>query len=57
MKFLQNKGNSLENIVPLSYGYRMSSHVMHGDETGIQIINERNSRPEEEKTSPIVVII
>ncbi len=45
----KNKGTPLENIVALSYGYRMSSHVMHGDETGIQIINERNSRPEEEK--------
>ena len=27
----------------------MSSHVTHGDETGIQIINERDSRPEEDR--------
>jgi hypothetical protein len=34
---LKYKGTPLENIVALSHGYRMSSHVMHGDETGIQI--------------------
>lgn len=36
-----------ENITALSHGYRMSSHVMHGDETGIQIIEERDNRPED----------
>lgn len=46
---LKGQGTPLENIIALTHGYRMSSHVMHGDETGIQIINERNSRSEEEK--------
>lgn len=46
---VKGQGTPLENIIALTHGYRMSSHVMHGDETGIQIINERNSRSEEEK--------
>lgn len=46
---LKNQGTPLENITALSHGYRMSSHVTHGDETGIQIINERDSRPEEDR--------
>lgn len=46
---LKNQGTTLENITALSHGYRMSSHVTHGDETGIQIINERDSRPEEDR--------
>lgn len=46
---LKNQGTPLENITALSHGYRMSSHVTHGDETGIQIINERDSRSEEDR--------
>lgn len=46
---LKNQGTPLENITALSHGYRMSSHVTHGDETGIQIINERDSQPEEDR--------
>lgn len=39
------RGKPMEVFVTLSHGYRMSSHVTHGDETGILIIRERNSRP------------
>jgi hypothetical protein len=39
------RGKPMDIIVTLSHGYRMSSHVTHGDETGILIIKERNSRP------------
>lgn len=39
------RGKPMEIFVTLSHGYRMSSHVTHGDETGISIIRERNSRP------------
>lgn len=39
------RGKPMEIFVTLSHGYRMSSHVTHGDETGILIIRERNSRP------------
>ncbi|AUC84763.1 hypothetical protein CW731_05405 [Polaribacter sp. ALD11] len=38
------RGKPFEMIVALTHSYRMSSHVMHGDETGISIINERESR-------------
>jgi hypothetical protein len=37
-------GKSLKIIESLSHCYRMSSHITHGDETGILIIEERNSR-------------
>jgi hypothetical protein len=37
------------NLTAMGYGYRMCSHVTHGDETGILIIEERNSRPDEER--------
>lgn len=43
-----NENNPLEMVATLAHGYRMSSHVMHGDETGIQIITERQSRSAEE---------
>lgn len=36
-------------LVTLAHSYRMSSHVMHGDETGVLIIEERESRKQEEK--------
>lgn len=42
------RGKPLEMIVALTHSYRMSSHVMHGDETGILIIRERESRSKEE---------
>lgn len=41
-------GKPLEMIVTLTHSYRMSSHVMHGDETGLQIIKERENRSPEE---------
>lgn len=44
-----NKGTPLEMIITLTHSYRMSSHVMHGDETGVLIIEERESRSQEEK--------
>lgn len=43
------RGKPMEIFVTLSHGYRMSSHVSHGDETGILIIRERNSRTQEEQ--------
>lgn len=42
------EGKPLEVIVTLTHSYRMSSHVMHGDETGINIIKERENRSKEE---------
>lgn len=42
------EGKPLEMLVALTHSYRMSSHVLHGDETGIQIIRERESRDQEE---------
>ncbi len=44
-----NKGKPLEMLITLTHSYRMSSHVMHGDETGVLIIEERESRSQEEK--------
>ncbi len=41
--------SEFEAIIPLLHTYRMSSHVMHGDETGISIIQERQSRNSKEK--------
>ena len=38
------RGKPFEMIVALTHSYRKSSHVMHGDETGISIIRERESR-------------
>ncbi|WP_352423003.1 hypothetical protein [Proteiniphilum sp.] len=46
---MKYRGTPLESIAALSYGYRMSSHVIHGDETAIQIIEERNNRSEEDR--------
>jgi len=45
----ENKGKPLEMLVTLAHSYRMSSHVMHGDETGVLIIEERQSRSQEEQ--------
>lgn len=42
------RGKPFEMIVALTHSYRMSSHVMHGDETGISIIKERESRSKDE---------
>lgn len=38
------RGKPMELFETLSHGYRLSSHVVHGDETGILIIRERNNR-------------
>lgn len=42
-------GKPFEMLVALSHNYRMGSHVLHGDETGILIIKERNSRNQDER--------
>lgn len=44
-----NKDKPLEMLITLTHSYRMSSHLMHGDETGVLIIEERESRTNEEK--------
>lgn len=38
-----------DNIMLFTFNYRMGSHIIHGDETGIGIISERRSRTAEEK--------
>lgn len=43
------KGAQAGMFVGLAHCYRMASHVSHGDETGILIIRERNSRSEEQQ--------
>lgn len=43
------RGNPLESFLGFTHPYRMASHVSHGDETGILIIQERQSRPSEER--------
>lgn len=40
-------GKPFEMFVALAHSYRISSHVMHGDETGILIIKERENRNNE----------
>ena len=42
-------GKAIEAFMGLTHHYRMASHVTHGDETGLYIINERASRPEEKR--------
>ncbi|MGV3589246.1 MAG: DUF5677 domain-containing protein [Adhaeribacter sp.] len=44
-----NKGKPFDMLPTLAHSYRMSSHVTHGDETGILIISERNSRTQEKQ--------
>jgi hypothetical protein len=43
------RGEEFSAIIPLSHSYRMSSHIMHGDETGVSIIKERELRTEKER--------
>lgn len=43
------KGQTFEMMIGLAHEYRMCSHIAHGDETGIGIIEERKSRPENER--------
>jgi len=45
----KNKGTPLESIEFLTHSYRMSSHIAHGDEIGINMIRERKSRVDHEK--------
>lgn len=45
----KNAGTPLEMILGLGHTYRLGSHVIHGDETGILIIEERESRTREEQ--------
>ena len=42
-------GEAVEEFMGLTHHYRIASHVTHGDETGLHIINERASRPEEKR--------
>ena len=42
-------GKSIGAFIGLTHHYRLASHVTHGDETGLYIINERASRPEEKR--------
>lgn len=46
---LNYRGYPMESFIGLTHSYRMASHVSHGDETGILIIRERNSRILREK--------
>lgn len=43
------KGQPFEMLTGLIHEYRMCSHISHGDETGIGIIQERKGRPESER--------
>ncbi len=43
------RGQPMEIFVTLLHSYRMSSHVTHGDETGILIIREREGRAFQER--------
>jgi hypothetical protein len=45
------QGNPMESIDFVTHTYRMASHIAHGDEIGINLIRERNSRPEEERNA------
>ncbi len=40
----KNKGTPMEAIDFMTHTYRMSSHIAHGDEMGINLIRERESR-------------
>lgn len=43
------KGQTFEMMIGLAHEYRMCSHIAHGDETGINIIAERKSRPDDQR--------
>lgn len=43
------KGQTFEMMIGLAHEYRMCSHIAHGDETGINIIAERKSRPADQR--------
>jgi len=45
----KNKGTPMEVFEFLTHSYRMSSHLAHGDEMGISLIQERRSRTAEEE--------
>lgn len=45
----ENKGTPFEMLIALAHSYRISSHIMHGDETGVLIIDERDSRTKAEQ--------
>jgi hypothetical protein len=45
----KNKGTPMEAIDFLTHIYRMSSHIAHGDEMGINLIRERKSRIPQEQ--------
>jgi hypothetical protein len=46
---LNYRGKSFEMLIGLAHEYRIASHISHGDETGIGIIDERALRPENER--------
>lgn len=45
----KNKGTPMEAIDFMTHTYRMSSHIAHGDEMGINLIRERKSRTPQDK--------
>ena len=47
----KNKGNPLESIELITHWYRISSHLAHGDEIGISLIQERKSQNEIERAN------
>lgn len=47
----KNKGNPMESFEFITHIYRMSSHITHGDEIGINMIIERKSRIEAERVA------
>jgi len=46
---LNYRGKPLPQFIGFTHSYRMASHVAHGDENGVLIIKERNTRPAEER--------
>lgn len=50
LELSSNKNNITKDyIMLLTFNYRMGSHIIHGDQTGIGIINERGNREAQEK--------
>lgn len=45
----KNQGTPMEMFELLTHSYRMSSHITHGDEFGISLIQERKSRNAQEQ--------
>lgn len=48
------KGEFGEKLLGLNHTYRIASHISHGDETGIGIINEREGRSNVERENACI---